>query len=192
MSTDSWDTSLLVTTRWDTRFLGTAPCDESFGDFSVKATEILAAEGESVTFQTDFSGPRTEVVWKIGEDKLVEVEENYTHYYRLADRASVSFHSGSLTIRELVESDSGHYSGNILTERRYHETKFILKVSRKYRIRTICTAPAPAQTDTGLSFKSYTSVSLGRPEHEQVLSKTNKIINIYFFFPTVIFFTFHL
>uniref|UniRef100_A0A8C5QM48 Uncharacterized protein n=1 Tax=Leptobrachium leishanense TaxID=445787 RepID=A0A8C5QM48_9ANUR len=71
------------------------------GSVPVKHTEIMKAEGESVTFQPDYSGPRTEVVWKIGEDKLVELEENYSHYYRLADRASASFHSGSLTIKDL-------------------------------------------------------------------------------------------
>uniref|UniRef100_A0A8C5PT31 Immunoglobulin I-set domain-containing protein n=1 Tax=Leptobrachium leishanense TaxID=445787 RepID=A0A8C5PT31_9ANUR len=134
---------------------------------SVKATEIMAAEGESVTFQPDFSGPRTEVVWKNGEDKLVELNQNYSHYYHLADRASASFHSGSLTIRELVESDSGHYSGNILTEGKYHETRFTLKVSRKYQIRTIYVKMlsiegAPGRTSAPCGIEVWPSSGGGR------------------------------
>ncbi|XP_075436703.1 uncharacterized protein LOC142473347 isoform X5 [Ascaphus truei] len=80
-------------------------------------TQILGIIGGRVTFRPVYTGEASEIIWKFGIDKVVDLEEGETpHFYVLGDRAEAYFPSGNLTITSLVPTDSGDYTAEFTVE----------------------------------------------------------------------------
>ncbi|XP_063301984.1 uncharacterized protein LOC134601419 isoform X2 [Pelobates fuscus] len=97
----------------------------------VNTKTIEKKDGEDVTFQAEYNGPLTDIGWKVGENKYVDLDKESQHFFRkdLEARTNVSFDNRTLTLKHLVVSDSGDYSVNVLDSGKSFETKFFLKVA---------------------------------------------------------------
>ncbi|KAE8620919.1 hypothetical protein XENTR_v10004615 [Xenopus tropicalis] len=90
---------------------------------------IPKAVNESVTFTLLPYDGATEITWKIGPDKLAEIDEtNKPYFYRLGDKAAATFSPGSLTINRLEKKDSGTYTAEVQVGRQTHTQTFQLAV----------------------------------------------------------------
>ncbi|XP_053313850.1 uncharacterized protein LOC128475372 [Spea bombifrons] len=90
---------------------------------------VERVEGEDVTLVPEFSGEAEEILWKIQEDKLVElVGGRLPHYYQLEGRAEAQLPTGNLTIRRLTGNDSNRYTAEILIGSTYTYSAHELRV----------------------------------------------------------------
>ncbi|XP_053561723.1 lymphocyte function-associated antigen 3 isoform X4 [Bombina bombina] len=97
--------------------------------YTAESNQFNELVGGSVTFRADHGNTATEITWKKGDDKLADVESNIAPYfYILGDRASADLSSGTLTIRNLIVSDSAMYTAEVLIHGQYDKRHFKLTV----------------------------------------------------------------